>query len=45
MVDFKAKIPKVSSSGESLQVEEINPVAENREHTNSVDAICASPTT
>ena len=43
MVDFKAKMPKVNSSGSSLNVPEINPVAENGDHKNSVDAICASP--
>jgi WD40 repeat protein len=42
MVDFKAK-PKLNASGPGLNVPEIMPVAENRDHSNSVDAICGSP--
>ena len=44
MVDFKGKVPLIENSGLGLKVPEIVPVAENREHTNSVDAICANPT-
>lgn len=43
MVDFRGG--NVAEAGaQDFVTEEVNPVSENREHTNSVDALTANPT-
>lgn len=43
MVDFKAPPSHLGTSGTGLDIPELNCVAENRDHQNSVDAITANP--
>ena len=43
MVDFRGE-PFEEPGHQDFVTEEIHPVAENREHTNSVDALAANPT-
>ena len=43
MVDFRGE-PFEEPGHQDFVTEEIHPVAENREHTNSVDALSANPT-
>ena len=42
MVDFRGE--PFNASGQDFKVQEMNPVSENRDHTNSVDALSANPT-